>query len=163
MQRSCAVVGTAAVAVAKVPAAIKAARVFVISVSLTVGSPAQTHAARTTAFRRAEPIIQEFGLSDFARSHAFDAVARGGIDSISGVFGTTLRTGCVFAISRLCAGNPTSPQSVPSSVLLNFFMPAPIDGVSTVAMDTAGDEPKLAGGKERPALRVLLDSSFVTL
>jgi hypothetical protein len=27
-----------------------------------------------------------------------------------------------FAISQLCAGNPALPQSVPSSVLLNFFM-----------------------------------------
>jgi hypothetical protein len=29
-----------------------------------------------------------------------------------------------FAISQLCAGNPALPQSVPSSVLLNFFMTA---------------------------------------
>lgn len=31
-----------------------------------------------------------------------------------------------FAISWLFAGNPASPQSVPSSVLLNFFMSAPM-------------------------------------
>jgi hypothetical protein len=37
-QRSCAVVGTAAVAVAKVATAISAVRVFVIRVSLSVGS-----------------------------------------------------------------------------------------------------------------------------
>ena len=78
-------------------------------------------------------------------SHAFDAVARGAIDSMSGVFGTTPRTGCVFAISRLRAGNPASPQSVPSSVLLNFFMPM---AFPQSLWNTAGDEPKPAGGKE---------------
>src|SRR6516162_669180 len=66
MQRSCAVAGTAAVALAKVPAATRAARVFVIGVSLSVVPPAQAQGARTTAFRPAEPIVQAIGLSDFA-------------------------------------------------------------------------------------------------
>jgi hypothetical protein len=30
-----------------------------------------------------------------------------------------------LAMSRMGAGKPASPQSVPASVLLNFFMPAP--------------------------------------
>jgi hypothetical protein len=38
MQRSCAVVGAAAVAVAKVAAATRAVRVFVIGISSSVGS-----------------------------------------------------------------------------------------------------------------------------
>src|SRR6516225_3648551 len=125
MQRSCAVAGTAAVALAKVPAATRAARVFVIGVSLSAGPPAQAQGARTTAFRPAEPIAQGIVLSDFAPPHAFDAVVRGAIDSMPGVFGTRLRTDGVLAISCLCAGNTASPQSVPASVLLNFFMPPP--------------------------------------
>src|SRR6516165_11619087 len=123
MQRSCAVVGAAAVA--KAAAAMRAGRVFVIGVSLSAGPPAQAQGARTTAFRPAEPIAQGIVLSDFAPPHAFDAVVRGAIDSMPGVFGTRLRTDGVLAISCLCAGNPASPQSVPASVLLNFFMPAP--------------------------------------
>jgi hypothetical protein len=75
-------------------------------------------------------VLQSQSLNELAYqisrpSHAFDTVVRGAIDSMSGVFETTRRTGCVFAISRRCAGNPASPQSVPASVLLNFFMPAP--------------------------------------
>jgi hypothetical protein len=56
------------------------------------------------------------------RTHAFGAVAQVAFDATSGVFGTTRRTGLAFAVSRLCAGKPASPQSVPASVLLNFFM-----------------------------------------
>jgi hypothetical protein len=56
--------------------------------------------------------------------HAFGDVAPGAIDSISGVFGTTRSTAFAFVTSRLRAGIPASPQSVPSSVLLNFFMTA---------------------------------------
>jgi hypothetical protein len=41
---------------------------------------------------------------------------------VSGIFGTTRSMVFGFAISWLFAGNPASPQSVPSSVLLNFFM-----------------------------------------
>jgi hypothetical protein len=47
------------------------------------------------------------------------------LDSTSGVLATTRSTGFAFAISWLRAGNPASPQSVPASILLNFFMPAP--------------------------------------
>jgi hypothetical protein len=43
---------------------------------------------------------------------------------MSGVLGTTRSTGFALAIARLRAGKPASPQSVPASVLLNFFMPA---------------------------------------
>jgi hypothetical protein len=43
---------------------------------------------------------------------------------LSGVFGMARRTVFGFAISQLRKGNPASPQSVPSSVLLNFFMMA---------------------------------------
>src|SRR6516162_11357283 len=75
MQRSCAVVGAAAVA--KAAAAMRAGRVFVIGVSLSAGPPAQAQGARTTAFRPAEPIAQGIVLSDFAPPHAFDAVVRG--------------------------------------------------------------------------------------
>jgi hypothetical protein len=76
---------------------------------------------------------------------------------MSGVLGTTRRTGFALAISRLCAGNPALPQSVPASVLLNFFMPAAIvDGVSLLAMGAVGNEPRLAGGKGRPAFSRLV-------
>jgi hypothetical protein len=48
------------------------------------------------------------------------------VASVSGAFGTTRRTVFVFALalSRSGACNPASPQSVPASVLLNFFMTA---------------------------------------
>jgi hypothetical protein len=124
MQRSCAVVGTAAVAVAKVAAAIRAVRVFVIGVSLSVG-PRKRRELGQPRFVLQSQSLKELSYQISPPSHAFDAVARGVIDSMPGVFGTTRRAGCVFAISRLCAGNPASPQSVPASVLLNFFMPAP--------------------------------------
>jgi hypothetical protein len=41
---------------------------------------------------------------------------------VSGVFGTTRRMVFGFVNSSLFAGNPASPQSVPLSVLLNFFV-----------------------------------------
>jgi hypothetical protein len=71
-----------------------------------------------------ELIAEEIGLSDSAPVAAFGAVVRSAIDSMSGVFGTTRRTVFALAIPQLCAGNPASPQSVPTSVLLNFFMTA---------------------------------------
>jgi hypothetical protein len=46
-----------------------------------------------------------------------------------------------FAISQLCADNPALPQSVPSSVLLNFFM--------TASASMAGEWPALPS-KPRP-------------
>ena len=72
-----------------------------------------------------EPIAEEIGLSDFAPVACVRRRRARRHRLKSGVFGTTRRTVCAFAISRLCAGNPASPQSVPSSVLLNFFMTAP--------------------------------------
>ena len=79
---------------------------------------------RHSICERREPSAQAIALSDFVPSHAVGAVAHAVIGSIFGTFGTMRRTDLAFAISRLCAGNPASPQSVPASVLLNFFMPA---------------------------------------
>ena len=42
-----------------------------------------------------------------------------------------------FAISQLCAGNPALPQSVPLSVLLNFFMTASESSCDADAGETA--------------------------
>src|SRR5215471_19753607 len=124
MQRSCAAAGTAAVAVAKVPAATRAVRVFVIGVSLSVARPRKRRELGQPRFVLQSQSLNELAYQISPPSHAFDAVARGAIDAMSGVFGTTRRTGCAFAASRVCAGIPASTQSVPASVLLNFFMPA---------------------------------------
>ncbi len=44
------------------------------------------------------------------------------VASVSGAFGTTRSTVLALALTRSGACNPASPQSVPASVLLNFFM-----------------------------------------
>ena len=56
-----------------------------------------------------EPTLKKLTYQISPQSHAFGTVARGAIDSMSGVFGTTRRTVFAFAISRLCAGNHRSP------------------------------------------------------
>src|SRR5262245_15059437 len=124
MQRSCAVVGRAAVAVAKVPAAIRAVRVLVISVSLSVGSPARAHAARTTAFLPAEPIAQGIGLSDFAPVACVRRRrARRNRRNVRGL-GNDAKDGlclCDVAAVRRQSGVAAIRAA---SVLLNFFTPA---------------------------------------
>jgi hypothetical protein len=88
------------------------------------GSPA-SHSGLCGVISRHAPLWQQVqvrhrGSASREPRRLGEAIVEGA--SRSGVFGTTRRTVFALAISWLFAGNPASPQSVPSSVLLNFFM-----------------------------------------